>query len=106
MTDEVRREVEFVEVTRTRALKVLWGLTWRVGGLSSLTGLLVGIVSAIVSVLARVDPETGLRLTLLVSGIVALIVGPFVSPVVMRMLLNKRFSDFRIVLIKEPEVSS
>ena len=106
MTDDVRREVEFVEVTRTRALKILWSLTWRVGGLSSLAGLLVGIISAIVSVLARVDPETGLRLTLLVSGIVALIVGPFVSPVVMRMLLKKRFSDFRIVLIKEPGVPS
>ena len=106
MTDEVRREVEFVEVTRTRALKVLWSLTWRVGGLSSLAGLLVGIISAIVSVIARVDPETGLRLTLLASGIVALIVAPFVGSVVMRMLLKKQFSDFRIALIKQPEVPS
>jgi len=106
MTDDVRREVEFVEVTRTRALKVLWSLTWRVGGLSSLAGLLVGIISAIVSGLAQVDPETGLRLTLLASVIVALIVAPFVGPVVVRMLTEKRFSDFRIVLIKEPEVPS
>ena len=106
MTDEVRREVEFVEVTRTRALEVLWSLTWRVGGVSSLAGLLVGIISAIVSALAQVDPETGLRLTLLASGIVVLIVGPLVGPVVMRMLLKKRFSDFRIVLIKEPGVPS
>ena len=58
------------------------------------------------AVAANPPPETGLRLTLLVSGIVALIVGPFVSPVVMRMLLKKRFSDFRIVLIKEPGVPS
>ncbi len=102
----MRREVEFVEVTTTRTLKVLWSLTWRVGGLSSLAGLLVGIISAIVSRLAQVDPETGLRLTLLASGIVALIVAPFVGPVVVRMLLKKRFSDFRIVFIKEPEVPS
>ncbi len=74
--------------------------------MSSLAGLLVGIISAIVSVLARVDPETGLRLTLLGSGIVALFVGPGVGPAVMRMVVRKRFSDFRIVLIKEPEVAS
>ncbi|MEE9138899.1 MAG: hypothetical protein V3V07_10190, partial [candidate division NC10 bacterium] len=94
MTDEVRREVEFVEVTRTRASKVLWSLTWRIGGFSALAGFLVGMISAIVSALARLDPETGFRLTLLASGIVVLIVGPLVGPVVMRMLLNKRFSDF------------
>ncbi len=106
MTDEVRREVEFVEVTRTRASKVLWSLTWRIGGFAALVGFLVGTISAIVSALARVDPETGLRVTVLVSGIVTLFVGPVVGPVVMRMVLNKRFSDFRIVLIKQQEVSS
>jgi len=106
MTDEVRREVEFVEVTRTRASKVLWSLTWRIGGFSTLAGFLAGIISAIVSALARVDPETGLRLTLLASGIVVLLGGPVVGPVVMRMVVKKRFSDFRIVLIKQPEVPS
>jgi hypothetical protein len=94
MTDEVRREVEFVEVTRARAIKILWSLTWRVGGLSSLAGLLVGIISAIVSILGRIDPETGLRFTLLASVIVGLIVGLFVGPVVMRMLVK---SDFLIL---------
>ncbi len=106
MTDEVRREVEFVEVTRTRASKVLWSLTWRIGGFSILAGSLVGMISASVLALARVDPETGLRLTVLASGIVALFLGPVVGPVVMRMVIRKRFSDFRIVLIKEPEMSS
>ncbi len=100
MTDDVRREVEFVEVTRTRALKILWSLTWRVGGLSSLAGLLVGIISAIVSGLAQVGSETGLRWTLLASVIVTLIVAPLVGPVVVRILTKMRFSDFRIVLIK------
>ncbi len=106
MTDEVRREVEFVEVTRTRASKVLWSLTWRIGGFSVLAGSLVGMISAIVSALARLDPETGLRVTVLVSGIVTLFVGPGGGPVVMRVVLNERFSDFRIVLIKQQEVSS
>ena len=99
MTDEVKREVEFVEVTWTRAVKVFWGFSWRAFLILLLAWLAIGTISAILFVVVG-DPETA-ETVRTIGKFVALIMYFPVGVFVTKIILQTRFSDFRIVLTKE-----
>ena len=88
-------EVEIVEVTWMRAFKVWWSLLWRGLLFCFLGGGLVGFTLGFFLGLAKVEPET-IKSACTISGYIVSIP---IGIVVTRLVLNNRYSDFKIVLI-------
>lgn len=97
MTNEVKAEGKFVEVTWKRAFKVWWSLAWRGLLFGFLGGGVVGFILGFILGIARVNPNT-IRL---VGQIAGGIVGIPIGVAILRIVLRKRYSDFRIALIEE-----
>ena len=90
-------DVEFVQVTWMKALKVWWSLLWRGLIFGFLAGAAVGFILGFLMGLARVDPETIKTVCTIGGYIVSIPVGVVVT----KFVLKNRYSDFRIALITE-----
>lgn len=97
MVEEVKAGMKFVEVTWKRALKVWWSLMWRGLLFGFLGGAIVGFILGFIMGIARVDPNTIKAVCQIAGYIVSLLIGIAVTKIV----LKKRYSDFRIALIEE-----
>ncbi len=90
-------EVEFVQVTWMRTLKVWWSLLWR-GFLSwLLSSAIIGSILVIFMELANAEPEIIKTVCVIVGYVVLIPVGI----VVINLVLKTRYSDFKIALIAE-----
>jgi hypothetical protein len=88
-----------LDVTWTRALKVWWSLAWRGILFGTLAGALAGACIGIVGASAGADQPTIQKLGSLAGLAVGLPVGLWV----VRTILQKSWSDFRIVLVPRDE---
>ena len=84
-----------VEVTWGRAVKVWWSIVWR----AVLFGFIGGIVAGfIVGFIGGLTGAAGDRITML-SGLAGAIVGIPVGIWAVKVVLKKKYSDFRIALV-------
>lgn len=90
-----------VEVTWKRAVKVWWSLFWKVALISVGLSFLIGMLLGFLGTAAGVAP-TALRL---ISYLIGGAVGVFVGVAVLKSVLTKTFSDFRIVLVAKGQAS-
>ncbi len=84
-----------LEVTFARATKVWWSLAWRALLFGLLAGAAAGFVIGIVCAIAQVPQEQISRY----GGLAGLVVGVPVGIWVVKTVLQKSWSDFRIVLV-------
>jgi len=99
MDEEIRTEVKFVEVTWKRALRVWWSFVWRGILFGFLGGAVVGFILGFIMGGLGVDSNT-IRTVCQISGGV---VGFPIGIVVTKIVLKKKYSDFRIALIGDPK---
>jgi len=85
-----------VTVTWGRAIKVWWSLLWRAILYSILAGLIVGIFVAIFGAILGIDSASSTGL----SGIFGFLVGIPIGIWVIKIVLQKKYSDFRIALVQ------
>lgn len=90
-------ETKFVEVTWKRVVKVWWSLVWRYLLYSTLVGVGIGFILGLVLAIVGAFPEVIAK----ICGITGLVFAIPVSIVVTRIVLKKRYSDFKIALIEE-----
>lgn len=89
-------EVEFVEITWMRAVKVWWSLVWRGILFGFLGGAGIGFILGLIMGLIKADPQT-IKTTCVIAGyIISIPIGIAVTKAV----LKKRYSGFKIALIK------
>ena len=88
-------ESRSLEVTFSRAMKVWWSLAWRGVLFGILAGGAAGFVIGMIGAAMHVPPEQMSRL----GGLAGLIVGIPVGILVVQVVLQKSYSDFRIVLV-------
>ena len=91
------REVEFVELTWLRTLKVWWSLLWRNLLFSTLAAASIGSILGFFMGLIKINPQI-VKIVTIFFGYISLLI---VSIMVTRSVLNKDYSDFRIALIIE-----
>jgi hypothetical protein len=84
-----------LDVTWGRALKVWWCLVWRVIVFGMLAGLVAGAVVGGIAGAAGVNPQ---RISSL-GGLAGMVAGIPVGIWVVRTILRKSWSDFRIILV-------
>jgi len=90
-------ELNFVEVTWQRALKVWWSLIWRGLLFTFLATGAVGLAIGFIMELIKLNPEV-IRTVCIIAGYVVCIP---VGIIVTKSILNKHYSDFKIVLINK-----
>jgi hypothetical protein len=90
---------DHLDVTWTRALKVWWSLAWRGLLFGALAGGLAGFFVGVAGSAAGVQLETIRQL----GSLAGLAVGIPVGLWVVRTILQKSWSDFRIVLVPRDE---
>jgi ABC-type uncharacterized transport system permease subunit len=86
-----------VELTWGRVVKVWWSLLWRGLLLAFLVGAVLGFIIGFVGGVARIDKTIISRLCLMVGALSGIPVGLWV----LKKVLQKKFGDFRIALLKE-----
>ena len=84
-----------IEPGAIHIFKIWWLLVWRGGVLGALAGAAIGFILGIAFAIAGVPPDKA-QTFFLIAGYLA---GIAIVAWVVSMLLNKSFSDFRIVLI-------
>ena len=99
MTEEIKAGTKCVEVTYMRAFKVWWSLLWRS---AMLTFLMVAVGGFTIGFILRIDllaPANTIKK--IVFQALFFIIGLLVNIAIMRIVLKKRYSDFRVALIEE-----
>lgn len=92
-------EVEFVQVTWMRAFKVWWSLLWRGMLFGFLAGAGVGFILGFILGLVRVEQGVIKDVCTVAGYIVSIPVGIAVT----KFVLNRRYSDFRIALVRKTD---
>jgi hypothetical protein len=87
--------MKLVEVTWKRVIKVWWSFIWRGTLFGFIGGFIVGFIIGLIAGVAGGDSNTIGRLAQIGGGIIGIPIGI----VVMRIVLRKQYSDFRIALI-------
>jgi len=91
-----------IPVTWARVAKVWWCFVWRATLLGMIVGMLVGLVVGFAGALVGM---TAAGVEWMIRGTVILVSIP-VGILVMKSVLEKEFSDFRIVLLPGDEESA
>jgi uncharacterized protein with PQ loop repeat len=86
---------EFVEVTWMRTLKICWSLFWMEMVFVLIASVISGVIIGVLSV-SGVDKKGPTMISNVVTGILDIPV----SLIILRYVLKKKYSDFRIALIK------
>jgi hypothetical protein len=89
--------VKIVEVTWERAFKVWWSLMWRGMLFGFLGGFVISFVLGSVMTIAGLSPETIQGVCRIAGAIVGIPIGIAVTKIV----LKKKYSDFKVALISE-----
>ena len=91
-----------LEVTWKRATKVWWSYVWRNLIAVVAAFLISGLIGA---VLGFVLSLTGMPLQTIqmICAPIGLILGILVSIIPMKMILNKEFGNFRLVIVENPK---
>lgn len=97
MSNEMMTNVKIVEVTWMHALKVWWSITWRTLLYSFLGGFVVGFILGFIMGSMGVNPNTINGVCRIAGGIISIPIGI----AVVKIVLGKKYSDFRIALIAE-----
>ena len=84
-----------VELTWGRTIKVWWSLMWRGWLFAFIAAFIVGIIVAIVRAIIGFDQGTGVLVSTLGGFLIGLLIGMWV----VKIILNKKYSDFRIALV-------
>ncbi|MEX1024114.1 MAG: hypothetical protein WD226_03465 [Planctomycetota bacterium] len=90
--------MEQLEVTWGRTLIVWWSFVWRADVFSAIVGMVLGFVGGVVVVLMG-KSEWGA----LVGAVLGYLGSIPVSICVMKIILEKRFNKFTVVLVKDVE---
>jgi hypothetical protein len=96
MTVEERQDVIFLEVTWTPTLKICWSILWRFSVFGFFASAGIGIVLKLLLGYAGVSLDASKYL----SDFAGMVAGLAVFVPVMKVVLKKAFSDFRIALIQ------
>ena len=92
-----------LQMTWIRSIKIWWYWLWRTMFASLIVGLVVGIVLGIFVGPFIYSPDT----LKLIGNVTGAVVGLYFGVFVMKSLPEKRFSDFRVVLVRsEPDEDS
>lgn len=97
MIDEINTEVKFASVTWMRAIKVWWSLTWRILLFGFFGGFLIGLILGFILAIMRIDAKTITAICRIAGMVIGIPIGIFV----IKIILKKEFSDFRIALIEK-----
>lgn len=89
-----------LELTWIRTIKIWWGLVWRMMVYSILLGLLISFPVGILSAAFSFDQPTIDMLAQGIAAAISLLLGIWI----LRVVLTKNYSDFRIVLVPSDEV--
>jgi hypothetical protein len=92
--------MEELEITWLRALKIWWSIVWRTMLYSILFSILAGIPIAISTAALGFDEAVALQ----VGRLIGLVIGFIVAVWVVKIVLGKSFSDFRIALVPSDEM--
>lgn len=92
--------MEEIEITWLRALKIWWSIVWRILLYSAAFSVLVGIPIGIAAAALGLDPEAAGQVGRILGTLMGLVIAVWVVKIVM----GKSFSDFRIVLVPSDEV--
>jgi hypothetical protein len=84
-----------LEVTWGRAIKVWWSLAWRLVLFGGIAGFIAGAIIGGVGAAAGANPRTISSL----GSLSGMVIGIPIGMVVVRWVLRKSWSDFRIVLL-------
>jgi hypothetical protein len=84
-----------MEITLGRLLRIYWLFLWRATFGAVVIGGVAGFIIGLVMGLARIGHDQ----IHLAGTIVGMVVGAVWSVIVLRMMLEKQYRDFRIVLI-------
>jgi hypothetical protein len=87
--------VEGLQITRIRALKIWWYLLWRGLLLGGLAGAIVGFILGFFLTVAGAAETTIRVVTQISGGVVAIPIGIWI----VMTLFEKRFADFRLILV-------
>jgi ABC-type uncharacterized transport system permease subunit len=88
-------EVEFVEVTWLRAVKVWWSLLWRTVLFVFLASAVIGFILGMIMGLFKAEPQAIITTSIIIGYIVSILIGIAVT----RIVLKKEYSDFKLALI-------
>ncbi|KPK41934.1 MAG: hypothetical protein AMJ78_04160 [Omnitrophica WOR_2 bacterium SM23_29] len=86
-----------VEVTWMHALKVWWSFTWRVLIYGFIGGFIIGLVLGFIMAMMGASPAA-VNNACRIGGF---IIGIPIGIAVVKIVLQKKYSDFRIALISE-----
>ena len=84
-----------LEITWGRSLKVWWSMVWRLVIFGAVAGLIVGIIVGIVGAIIGIDQGVAQLISGLGGALISLPIGVWV----VKIILGKNFSDFRIALL-------
>ncbi len=84
-----------IDVTWGRAAKVWWSLLWRSILFAGVAGFVVGVIVGIVGAIAGASREA----VSVVSAFAGLGLGVPIGIWVVKLILSKNFSDFRVALV-------
>lgn len=97
MDEGTLTNVKIVEINWMRALKVWWSIAWRSLLFSFLGGFVVGFILGFIMGMAGIDPKTIESTCRLAGAIISIPIGI----AVVKIVLGKKFSDFRVALIAD-----
>ncbi len=88
-----------IDVTWGRATKVWWSLAWRSLLLPGVAGFVVGFIIGIVGAIVGASPET----VSAISFFAGVGVGVPMVIWIVKLILSKNYSDFRVALVPRTE---
>lgn len=96
MEDNVLSGVRFLPVTWERATVVWWSIFWRWSVFSALASIVVSFILGVVMMAFGAGPET----TVFICQVASLTASVPVFILITGMVLEKKFSGFRVALIE------
>ncbi len=91
--------MEELEVTWLRSIKVWWSITWRVVIYSLALGFIVSMPLGLAAAALELDVSLARWLT----QTAGMLCGFFIAVWVIKIVLGKHYSDFRIILVPSDE---
>lgn len=91
--------MEELELTWTRAIKIWWSLVWRLMVYSMVLGLLISLPIGLLAAALGLDEAQTRMLSQGMASLLSLLLGIWV----LRVVLSKHYSDFRVMLVPSDE---
>jgi hypothetical protein len=86
-----------VELSLERLFKIWWSLLWRGLLFGGLTGFVIGFIIGFVGAIAHIDKTITMPLIIILSALTGIPIGIWV----IKNIIKKRYSDFRIALVSD-----